>query len=290
MSRGASREVSGGAARRPRAAPRWPLLALDAGNSAVKGAVFRPGPARASSIIRVAAARGASKAAVARDLRAALRALEPKPAAVLVASVRPDLGPAISRAVAAALGLEARFAATDVAIPLDLRVRRPRMVGADRLVDALGALAAVDGAPGAIVLDCGSAITCDAVTARGAFLGGAIAPGAPLAARALRDFTAQLPLVAIDGRSASARATGRDTREAIDVGLRVGLRGLAAALVENARRALPPGARVVATGGDARLLAPRDATIVPDLALRGVALLHALAGARPRRRRRPRSR
>lgn len=260
----------------------WPLLALDAGNSAVKGAVFR-GLRRRGPIFRV---RLGDPARFRRDLERALRSLRPRPAHVLVASVRPDLEGALARAVGAALSLEALFAARDVPVPLDVRVRQPRRVGADRLVDAAAALDRLRGESHAIVIDCGSAITCDVVSARGEFLGGAIAPGLALAARALAEFTAALPLVSIRNRGGAPSAIGRDTREAIRAGIVVGLRGLVAGLAAAARRELGPRARtrVVATGGDAGLLAPDGALRVPDLALRGVAIAHAAfaAGARGR--------
>jgi pantothenate kinase type III len=70
---------------------------------------------------------------------------------------------------------------------------------------------------------------------------------------------------------------GRDTEEAIRAGLVVGLRGLVAALVGAARRAIDGRALVVATGGDARLLVPSGSRVVPDLALRGIAAAHARA-------------
>lgn len=266
----------------------WPLLALDAGNSSVKGAVFL-GPRRRGSVFRVETG---DVARFVREFERKLRSLRPRPSRALVASVRPDIEGALARAVARALDVEARFVGRDVPAPLDVRVREPLRVGADRLVDAAAALDRLRRKGDAVVVDCGSAITCDAVTATGEFLGGAIAPGLVLAARALADHTAALPLVAVSVANARARAIGRDTREAIRAGLVVGLRGLVAGLAAAARREL--GARrrrrraaravVVATGGDARLLAPEGALVVPDLALRGVALAHDAFESRARGR------
>jgi type III pantothenate kinase len=207
-----------------------------------------------------------------------LSRLRPRPAHVIVASVRPDLDLAIARGVRAKLCVSARFAARDVAIPLAVRVRAPRRVGVDRLVACVAAAHRLRrGDRGAVVLDCGSAITCDAVTSRGEFLGGAIAPGLGLAARALHEFTAQLPLVGIAGKGRAVRALGRDTEEAIRAGLVIGLRGLASSLAAAARAELGGRAPVFATGGDARLLAPTGAVIAPDLLLRGLALIHSIA-------------
>ncbi len=144
-----------------------------------------------------------------------------------------------------------------VPIPIPTLVRSPAQTGADRLLCALGARKIV-GAP-CIVIGAGTAITVDLVDTRGRFAGGAIAPGFGLAARALHEGAARLPLVE---SAAPARAVGRDTREAIQSGVDAFCRGGVAALVSAMSRELAPPhdkvAPVVVTGGASERLVTLD--------------------------------
>lgn len=168
---------------------------------------------------------------------------------------------------------------------LELDVREPQRVGRDRLYAARGALehargerASVDvSAVGTIVVDAGTALTVDAVDARGAgrFLGGAIAPGPALLARSLAEHTARLPRVEPDSL---AVALGRDTESAVQSGVVVGFRG--AALELALRIAAEAGFRtplVVLTGGASPFLTStfdrpefRRVALDPDLVHRGL--------------------
>lgn len=136
---------------------------------------------------------------------------------------------------------------------LELEVREPHTVGADRLFAARGALEHVHGP--ALVVDAGTALTVDALdvrAGRGVFLGGAIAPGPELLAESLARSTARLPRVE---PRVGASALGRSTREAIEAGVVVGFRGAARELVERvAAEAGLERAPVTLTGGARALL------------------------------------
>ena len=80
-------------------------------------------------------------------------------------------------------------------LPLEVRLERPDMVGIDRLVDAVAVNRLRDAGRPAVIVDVGTAITVDLVSADGAFLGGAILPGIQMSARAMHEFTDLLPLV-----------------------------------------------------------------------------------------------
>ena len=134
------------------------------------------------------------------------------------------------------------------------RCRHPETTGLDRLYAARGALAVAGRST--IVVDAGTALTVDAVIhhplGAGELLGGAIAPGPELGARALARETARLPYVACE---TGPPALGRDTEEAIRAGLVVGFRGAARALVEGiAAEAGLEDAPVALTGGARALL------------------------------------
>jgi type III pantothenate kinase len=139
------------------------------------------------------------------------------------------------------------------------RALHPETVGADRLAQASAAWALTGKA--CVVVAMGTAITIDVVNGRGEFVGGLIAPGLRLMARALHEHTALLPEV----EPARARSPlGRHTHDAIRAGISFAAEGLI-------RTALSRHAgRVFGTGGDAAPYRDLFDEVVPDLALEGV--------------------
>jgi len=96
-------------------------------------------------------------------------------------------------------------------LPVSLKKVDSSTLGADRIANAVAA-ARFAKLP-AIIVDCGTAITVDAVNSKDEFLGGAILPGRMLLRKSLNDFTAQLPLVSISQRK--PKALGKNTISAI---------------------------------------------------------------------------
>jgi type III pantothenate kinase len=150
----------------------------------------------------------------------------------------------------------------------------PREIGEDRLADSIAGQT-VAGAP-VIVIDCGSAIVFDVVTAEGGYEGGIIAPGISLMARYLHEKTALLPL--LDPRRISALAPfGRSTLEAMELGCLLGSAGLVERLTMKVLEAFGGEADevpVLITGGDAEVLHPHLGERfqwVPNLTLMGIA-------------------
>lgn len=154
-----------------------------------------------------------------------------------------------------------------------IRTDNPREVGADRIVNAVAAIASWGGP--VIVVDFGTATTFDCVDAGNDYVGGVIAPGLRISEEALYSRTAQLPRVEL-GRPDTV--IGKNTIHAMQAGLYYGYVGLVDALVDRCRAELDPNARVVATGGYATLVAQssqRIGDVDPHLTLRGLALLYA---------------
>jgi type III pantothenate kinase len=141
------------------------------------------------------------------------------------------------------------------------RALHPGTVGADRLAQASAAWARAQGP--CVVVSMGTAITVDAVNARGEFRGGLIAPGLKMMARSLREHTALLPEVKPVRKR---KALGRHTREAIECGISLAAEGLIRAALRQHR------GRVFGTGGDAPLFRDLFDELVPDLSLEGAAL------------------
>ncbi|MDF1797566.1 MAG: type III pantothenate kinase [Planctomycetota bacterium] len=175
--------------------------------------------------------------------------------------------------------LELRFDA--VVVPdhgLALAIRHPETCGLDRLFAARAAAWLFPA--GAVVVDCGTAMTVDAVRV-GTFEGGAIAPGPALLVRALAEGGAQLH--AVEPRP-GVPAIGRETRAALEAGVVVGLRGAARELVLRQLAELGlPDLPVVVTGGARSLLLepttclPGEVHERPDLVHEGL-LLAGLPG------------
>ena len=126
----------------------------------------------------------------------------------------------------------------------------PRMVGADRIANAIAARH-LYGVP-AVLVDFGTATTFDALSADGEYLGGAIAPGIEISHDALVSHAARLVRVEL---TAPPAAIGHSTPTAMQSGLVFGYVGLVEGLVARFRAELGDGAKVIATGGLAEAMA-----------------------------------
>jgi type III pantothenate kinase len=120
----------------------------------------------------------------------------------------------------------------------------PRMVGADRIANAIAARH-LYGVP-AVLVDFGTATTFDALSAQGDYLGGAIAPGIEISHDALVSHAARLVRVEL---TAPPAAIGHSTPTAMQSGLVFGYVGLVEGLVARFRAELGGSAKVIATGG-----------------------------------------
>jgi len=146
----------------------------------------------------------------------------------------------------------------------------PQQIGADRLANAIG-VSARHGAP-AIVIDFGTAVTFDVVAAGPAYCGGVIAPGLGAMQDYLGRRTALLPQIELDE---PAHAIGKSTVEAMQAGAVYGYRGLVREIISKLRAEMSGSPAIVATGGDAALIArglPEIGAVDPDLTLEGLRL------------------
>jgi type III pantothenate kinase len=158
-------------------------------------------------------------------------------------------------------------------LPLVVGLERPDHVGIDRLFNAVAANSRRETGRGAVLVDAGSAVTVDWLTAEGAFAGGAIFPGVRLMALALHEHTALLPLIETPHALPPLPATS--TREAMAAGVAWAAAGGVRLLVERyqLQSFVPP--HVYLTGGDAPLLQGALATSVerwPHMTLEGIRL------------------
>ncbi|MGI8507669.1 MAG: type III pantothenate kinase [Solirubrobacteraceae bacterium] len=134
---------------------------------------------------------------------------------------------------------------------MPIRIDNPHEVGADRLVNAVAAYERVGDT--CIVVDFGTAITYDIVSASGEYLGGIISPGAEISIDALYDRAAKLPKVEL----AEPRSLiGKSTVDAIRSGVVFGFAGQVETIVRRLRVELGADTTVIATGGLSRALVP----------------------------------
>jgi len=189
---------------------------------------------------------------------------------VAVASVVPLLDPHLREAVRRFLDLDPFFVEPGIKTGMPLRVEAPQELGADRLCDAVAALH-IYGGP-CLVLDFGTAVTWEVVSADGEYLGGVIAPGPGVTAEALFSKTAKLPMVAM---APPPRVIGKGTVDSIQSGIFYGYLGLVEGVTRRVLEELGE-APVIATGGFARVIAEHCELIdhvEPDLTLQGLRLL-----------------
>lgn len=147
----------------------------------------------------------------------------------------------------------------------------PRDVGADRIVDAAAAYRLYGGP--ACVVDFGTATTFDAISEKGEYLGGAIAPGIGIAAEALFSRTSKLPKVDL---VRPPKAIGTNTVHAMQSGLIFGYVGMVEGMVARYKKELGENLRVIGTGGLAEVIA-RETHVIevvnPWLTLEGLQLV-----------------
>ena len=147
---------------------------------------------------------------------------------------------------------------------------QPETLGADRWAALIGARGLT--ASAACVVDCGTAVTVDALSARGEFLGGVIFPGLGLLRDSLIQGTEGIKIDAAAGNTQDFPA--RSTADGVAAGSLLGLAGAVERLIHEYRQTLGAAMQVFLTGGDARQIVARLRVVVtlePDLVLKGLA-------------------
>lgn len=148
----------------------------------------------------------------------------------------------------------------------------PLEVGADRVAGAVAAYEKVGGP--CIIVDFGTATTFDAVSAKGEYLGGAIAPGIQISAEALYLKTAKLPRIEV---RKPAKAIGKTTVTSMQSGLYFGYVGLVSNIIREIKKELGEEAQVIATGGFGGQISTEVKSIQvyePHLVLEGLRILY----------------
>jgi type III pantothenate kinase len=227
------------------------LLALDAGNTNVTIGIFEGG--RLADHRRLRTVREQTSDEWGILLMSLLRYASLEPAsidAMIISSVVPPINSALAEMAQRYFGIEAMFVTSETDSGLIIRYDNPAEVGADRIVNSVAALYKYGGP--CVIVDLGTAITFDAVSARCEYLGGIIAAGIGISVEALFARTARLPL--IDFKT-PARVIGTNTVASMQSGLYYGAIGAIDGIIERLIEELGPDTRIVATGGQASMIA-----------------------------------
>ena len=227
------------------------LLALDAGNTNITVGIFRDGELADHRRLRTVRDQTSDEWGIL--LMSLLRYASLDPAdvhGIIVSSVVPPLNGALREMARRYFAMDAMFVTSQTDAGLKILYETPSEVGADRIVNSVAALHKYGGP--CVIVDLGTAITFDAISANAEYLGGIIAAGIGISAEALFSRTARLPLV--DFRKPKS-VIGTNTVASMQSGLYYGAIGAIDGMIERLMDELGRETRIIATGGHAQLIA-----------------------------------
>ncbi len=227
------------------------LLTIDIGNTNTVLGVFRGEELIANWRLTTALAQTVDEYGVlTRNLFSLAGLNQEMITGVMISSVVPPLNWTLAEMSRAYLGKKALFVEPGVKTGMAVLVDNPMEVGADRIVNGVAAFHQFGGP--CIVVDFGTAITFDVISAKCEYLGGAIAPGIGISSEALFTRAARLPRVEIKD---PGKVIGTNTVTHMQAGLYYGWVDLVDGMLTRIKAELKEDATVVATGGQARLVA-----------------------------------
>lgn len=168
---------------------------------------------------------------------------------IIIASVVPPLDSSLSAMAERYFNTTPAFITPDTDIGIKVLYDNPKEVGADRVINGVAAYELYGGP--CVVVDLGTTINFDVVSANAEYLGGMICPGIGMSITGLFARAAKLPMV--DFRE-PARVIGKNTVNSIQSGLYYGFAGMIDGILERVIAELGPETKTVGTGGQARLI------------------------------------
>ena len=229
------------------------LLTMDVGNTNTVLGVFRDSKLIANWRLTTARDQTVDEYGILTRNLFSLADLDPKQiTGVIISSVVPPLNWTLERMAKKYFEQTPLFVEPGVKTGMAVLVDNPLEVGADRIVNGVAAFQQYGGP--LIVIDFGTAITFDVISARGEYLGGAIAPGIGISSEALFARAARLPRVEIKD---PGKVIGKNTAAHMQSGLYYGTIDMVDGMIERIKAELgADGAKlkVIATGGQAGLI------------------------------------
>ncbi len=248
------------------------LLALDAGNSNITIGAFDGSALIRRWRLRTIHEQTADEWGVLMRNLFALSSLDlAKVDGIIISSVVPMVDEPLALMGERYFQTKPLFVTPDTDIGIKVLYDNPREVGADRVVNGVAAFHRYGGP--AVVVDLGTTINFDVVSANAEYLGGMICPGIGMSISGMFGRTAKLPMV--DFREPS-RLIGKNTVDSIRSGLYYGFVGLIDGIVERVIDELGSETKPIATGGQARLIAASSRFIKEineDLTLEGLEII-----------------
>jgi type III pantothenate kinase len=168
---------------------------------------------------------------------------------VIISSVVPPLNATLAGMAERYFSHKALFVEPGIKTGLAVQYENPQEVGADRIVNSVAAFERYGGP--CIIVDFGTALNFDAVSERGEYLGGALAPGIGISADALFARAARLFRVEIKD---PGKIIGTNTVASMQSGLFYGYTDMVDGILDRMKRVLGPKTKVIATGGQASLI------------------------------------
>ncbi|MGO9975703.1 MAG: type III pantothenate kinase [Solirubrobacteraceae bacterium] len=230
------------------------LLVVDVGNTQTHFGVIASGSTEVEEHWRFATVRESTSDELGARLSSLLALRDMRFGDItrsIVSSTVPQLSDRWIAMAGRYLGHEMLRVGPSIKTGMPIRIDNPREVGADRLVNAVAAYDRVHST--CVIVDFGTAITYDAVSAAGEYIGGLITPGAEISIDALYERAAKLPKVELD---TPRTLIGKSTVDAIRSGIVYGFAGQVEGIVRRLRAELGADIWVIATGGLARAIVP----------------------------------
>jgi len=169
----------------------------------------------------------------------------------IISTTVPELGPEWLQMASRYLGHAMLVVGPGVRTGMAVRYENPREIGPDRLVNAIAGFEQAGGP--CVVVDFGTAVTFDPVSAQGEYLGGIIFPGVEIAMEALTERAAALPKIELGTPRA---LIGKTTIDAIRSGTVYGYAGMVDGILARLREELGEETQTLATGGLASAIVP----------------------------------
>ncbi len=251
------------------------LLAIDVGNTQTVIGVFRQRELLCHWRVSTEGRRTSDELALYLQGLLALRGLAMEDFdGMVVSSVVPDATMALEAMAAGCWDFTPVILGHNAELNLEMQIDNPAELGPDRIANSIAAFDKYGGP--CIVVDFGTATTLDAISASGAYLGGAIAPGIEISSRGLFNKAARLPRVELHRPDS---VIGKNTIWSLQAGIIYGFAGQVDRLVELMKEELGPQSKVIATGGLAHVILPACRTIDYEdalLTLDGLLLIYGL--------------